>query len=189
MESKMLKRCVAGLVIGICCATSAKTIAAEASGFYAGFGLGETTSVASNPTGGEDFEYGALSFRALAGYSFWKYLALEADYIYSGTTEGSFGPYDLELSSSTVILSAVGTWPIGRWGLSMKLGYGYYDADQSIRLGALETSSSHADHDVAGGLAASYRFNDRYSLRAEYDVMLLGDGHSSTLSLIGIYKF
>jgi Outer membrane protein beta-barrel domain len=189
MESRMLKRCALGAVMGICSITSTCVTAAEASGFYAGFGLGETTNVAANPTRGEDFEDSAFSFRALGGYSFWKWLALEADYIYTGTTEGSFGPYDLELSSSTVIVTAVGTWPIGRWGLSMKLGYGYYDADQSIRLGNLKTSSSHADHDVAGGLAVSFRFNERYSLRAEYDAVLLDGGDFTNASLIGIYKF
>ena len=187
MDFKMLKRRIVGAIVAACCCACAS--AADSRGFYAGLGLGETTSVAANPTRGEDFEDSALSFRVLAGYSFWKYLAFEADYIYSDTVEGSFGPYDLELSSSTVMLSVVGTWPIGRWGLSMKLGYGYYDADQSIRLGGLQASSTHADHDVAGGLVASYRFNDRYSLRTEYDVMFLGDGNASTLSLIGIYKF
>lgn len=147
------------------------------------------TAEAANPTVGNDFKGSDTSFRLVAGYSFVKYLALEASYLDGGTAEDVIGPYALELRAASLIVGAVGTWPIGRWDLSAKFGYAFYDADQTIRLGNLRQSKSNSDGDIAGGLAAAFRFSSRLSVRAEYEAIRLDGGEFGNLSLNGIYKF
>jgi len=169
--------------------TSVPALAADGRGFYVGAGVGRATNTTENDAGGDSLKDSDRSLRVFVGYSIWKYLALEAEYLDGGKTEGFVGPYALELEPSSVIGSVIGTWPIGRWGLSAKLGYAFYDVDQSIRLGTLRHSDSHQDERFAGALAASFDFAPRYSARLEYQAFHLDDGTFSNVSLNGIFKF
>jgi hypothetical protein len=189
MEINMLERVAAGAMAALYWVASASALGAERQGFYVGAGIGEATSTAANPTRGDDFEGSDTSFRLLAGFSFMKYFAFEAAYLDAGTAEDSIGPYALELETSAVIVSAVGTWPIGRWDLSVKLGYAFYDADQTIRLGNLSEAKTSSDSDLAGGLAAAFHFSPRYGVRVEYEAIRLDGGEFGNLSLNGIFKF
>lgn len=184
----MIERCVMRAVALVCCLTSACALGAERRGFYVGAGVGKATSEAGDPTL-DNFKDSDTSFRLLAGYSFFKYFALEANYLDGGTANDSIGPYALELEPSSLIVSAVGTWPISRLDLSVKLGYGFYDADQTIRLGNRSESKSHSDGDFAGGFAAAFHFSPRYSVRAEYEAILLEGGDFGNISLNGIFRF
>jgi len=169
----------------LCLFVGADAWAVEGAGFYVGAGVGRATSQAL-----DDFKASDTSFRMLAGYSFMKYLAVEAVYLDAGTAKDTIGPYALELETSSLIVSAVGTWSIGRrYALSAKLGYAFYEADQTIRLGDLSASSANSDQNFAGSFAAAFHFTQRYSVRAEYEAILLDEGKFGNLSVSGIVRF
>jgi hypothetical protein len=187
---KIRKRSIARVAVtAMSCAFSTHALAAEDSEFYAGIGFGKATSEAASANGADTFKGTDGSFRFLAGYTLMKYLAFELDYIDGGMARDFIGPYELELKTSSTVVSAVGTWTVGRWDLSAKAGYAFYSADQTIRLGNVSESKSHNDKDFAGGVAIGFKFTDRYSLRAEYETIFLDDRDFNNLSLIGIYKF
>lgn len=171
------------------CLFSTHALGAEDRGFYAGIGVGKATSRATARAGGDDFEDDDVSYRLLAGYALLRYLALELDYIDGGTAADSIGPYELELNPSTATAWVVGTLPLGRWDLSAKLGYAFHRSEQQIRLGSLVETSSNSDEDFAGGLAVTFNFNERYSVRAEFEGIVMTGGHFHNTSLVGIFRF
>ena len=182
----MSKRLAAYQIAAVCLLAASSAAAAEGKGFYVGAGVGQATSEVE----AAGFDDSVFAYRVITGYSFWRFLGAELAYLDTSTAQDTIGPFEYRLGVSTLTASAVGTWPIGRWfSLSGKLGYAFYESDQTIRLGNLSVSKSSRDDNFAGSIAAAFHFGQRFSVRAEFEGVLLDDGKFDALSINGLYKF
>lgn len=180
-------------------------VMAADSGFYAGAGLGlsslETDSV--EIVDGERFKFddSGTGWKIFGGWRM-KYVAFELDYVDLGTLEDRF-TVDLDtttqLTAKTEIgLTAwvpyvVGTYPIGMFELSGKVGYAFYDADLDVQVtDGIDTerdSASESDEDFAWGVGAGMTVLDNLHVKVEYETIEVSDADVSVWWLTGAWRF
>lgn len=158
--------------------------AEEDSGLYIGLGVGEAT----NESG--EFKGSDTAFKVFAGYAFNRYLSVELAYVDAGTQEDRIGDIDVANESSGIIASAVGSLPLSRvFSLYGKLGYAFYDADTTFRLGNMQETEGGSDEDLVYGAGIELAVWSGLKLRAEYEVIDVNDGDFDILSVNATYKF
>lgn len=160
------------------------THAADDAGFYVGAGVGE----AHNKSG--EFDGSDTAFQIFGGYSFNKHFALELGYIDAGTQDDRIGDLEVENESSGVIVSALAAVPIGpMFSLYGKVGYAFYDARSTVRLGNLQESESDSDEDPVYGVGVELAVLRGLRLRAEYEIVDVSDGDFDIVTVNATYRF
>jgi OmpA-OmpF porin, OOP family len=168
---------IAGLVV-------MPTHAADDAGFYIGAGIGE----ANNKSG--EFDGSDTAFQIFGGYSFNEHFALELTYVDAGTQDDRIGEVEVTNESSGVIVSALGAVPIGPIvSLYGKVGYAFYDADATFRLGNLQERESDSDEDPAYGVGVELAILRGLRLRAEYEIVDVSDGDFDIVTVNATYRF
>lgn len=136
MKKKLLLAALAVSALGA--ATAAQS--AEDSGFYIGGGIGRATlsgDMNFNVNGErpklDDWD---TAWRAIAGYQLNKYLALQVEYIDTGTQEqhltGGIG-LAMDAQTTNTVASVIGILPItDSFSVYGKVGYDFYNADFQI---------------------------------------------------------
>jgi OOP family OmpA-OmpF porin len=158
--------------------------AADDAGFYVGAGVGE----AHNKSG--EFDGSDTAFKVFGGYSFNKYFALELAYVDAGTQDDRIGNLDVENESSGVVVSALGSIPIGSvFSLYGKVGYAFYDASVRVRSGGLQGSESGSDERPVYGAGIELAILRGLKLRAEYEIVDVKDGDFDLVTVGATYRF
>jgi len=139
-------------------------IAAD-NGIYLGASVGQA-GVSIDDFEGEDFNFDADStaFKAIAGWRFLDWLAVEGNYVDLGSADDTIDNVKFETDVSGVSLSAVGFLPVGPVDLFARVGAINWDADLSV---SGETFSDDGT-DLTYGVGAQFRVWS-LSIRAEYE--------------------
>lgn len=174
------------------------------SGPYIGAGYGQFDTKVENLEGVdealEDVDTDDSAFKAFFGWRFNKFLALEADYIDLGNPEGNFdasgtsGDYELELAGFAGYV--IGSFPIGIFELSGKVGYYFHDVDLTIDLENIGSGdgdvldSSDDGEAFVYGVGAGVTFLDHINAKLEYEAMDIDDlDDTYTLWLTAAWRF
>ena len=158
--------------------------AGDDSGFYAGLGVGRATNE------NDDFKLESNLLRPFVGYSFNKYFAVEVAYVDPEEADDTVGPVRLTLDPKGVVTAAtVGVPLTEHWSIFGKLGWAFYDVDQTIRIDDLAQSESESDDDLVYGAGTAVRPGDRFELRLDYEVVDVPDGDFDSFTLSGIVRF
>lgn len=203
-RSRRSAHAVAAFPLMIC--GSAGTWAAD-SGFYFGADLGVTqypnNETVHLPTGvaltgsGSDLDNEDYAWAVTAGYSFNRYVAVEAGYIDFGETSGSLAneaiaaPAVARFSSATTgpTLALVGTLPLGKWEPYLRVGVFFADTDLSFsgNTAIAPFSGRVSDHseEMFGGIGLAYRFNEHW--RAKVELAFFNDAATATTGFT--YRF
>lgn len=175
------------VVTGLLSATltmSAAVHAQDAAGLYIGASIGEATDEA------DGFKDSGTSFKVMGGYSFNRFLAAELAYVDAGKLQDRVDDLDVTVESKGVVAAVLGKLPIGnRLSLFAKLGYTFYDEEVSVRLGSQRVSEKNSSDDALYGIGAEVNFNDKFKLRAEYEIVDISNADFSIMSIGGTYQF
>jgi opacity protein-like surface antigen len=185
---------------------SLPVMAAEDSGFYAGLGLGlsnvDTDSIEIIEGETYKFDDGSTAWKIFGGWRMNKYIGFELAYFDTGTLDDEvtypieggtelFAKTELNLSGWAPYV--VGTYPIGIFELSGKLGYAFYDADIDLYLtdGIDEEyfSDSESDDDFAWGVGAGVTLFDNLNVKVEYEALEVSDANADIWWLTGAWRF
>jgi len=143
-------------------------------GAYLGAGVTQTTL----KLGDFPFDEHDSGAKLFAGWSFFRFFALEAGYYDLGNPGNS--QFDLE--PRAVSLAARGILPLGKhWELSAKAGYMGWD------LGSSPTDDNGVDPTY--GVGAAVVFAKHVSIRAEYECLNLDFGDMKIYSLGAAFRF
>ena len=184
---------------------SLPVMAAEDSGFYVGLGLGQssvdTDSIEIVEGVAYKFDDGSTAWKIFGGWRMNKYISFELDYFDTGTLDDEI-TYDLgdtdlfaktEVNLSGWAPYVIGTWPIGIFELSAKLGYAFYDVDVDIYAtdGIEEDSGSvsESESDIAWGVGAGVTLFDNLNVKIEYEVLEVSDANADIWWLTGAWRF
>ena len=210
---------------------AAQATAAKAAGpvthWYIGAGLGEDyasipestldainsallSQVAGATSSTIDKSKRTTGAKAFLGYSFNRYLAVEAGYAPLGTSSASFtvynnantsvGNYNLDYKMTAAYIDAVGMFPLSAiWSLFGRVGaaYGRTDLNQSGSVMLILSSNDQSESTVRAkfGAGVDYNLNPAFTVRAEWELYKMPDPlstdlfdvNAATLSLI--YRF
>jgi opacity protein-like surface antigen len=194
---------------------SLPVMAAEDSGFYVGAGLGyasvDTDSIELGEGQGLKLDDSATAWKIFGGWRLNKYIAFELDYFDLGTvsTDGTYSfdvlPVPNSVTQDVYVKTdlgfsgwapyVIGTYPIGMFELSAKLGYVWYDYDVDIFARDLDTleeasdSFSDSDDDFAWGLGVGVTVFDNLNLKLEYEAIEVSDANVDAWWLTGAWRF
>src|SRR5690606_40247431 len=121
------------------------------------------------------------------GYKFSQYIALEVAYLHLGeasykagvTVTDGVDQYDLDAritaESKGPALSALGLWPVSNaFDLYARLGVYFGDTDLKMTVSdgvdSLSVGASGSSQDLLYGVDATWNFNERWSLRLDYQM-------------------
>lgn len=170
------------MVLLMSCVLFSVTHAAE-NKFYLGVSIGESTIEEDNVFAGDDFEDEDTGFKVFGGYQFHRNFAIEANYTIYGDAEDSVAGVNTEVEFDTFGVSLVGIVPIAeRFDLFGKLGFAYWDAEVK----ALGLSDDEDGTDLSYGLGARFNFNEKVSVRAEYEGIDVDDLDRADFLSMGI---
>jgi hypothetical protein len=172
-------------IAGACCALLFGAQAyAEDSGFYVGVGAGLAHE------GFTGFRGDDTAFKALAGYSFNKYLSAEVAYVDGGTQKDDVDGLDVAISSDGFMATLIGKWPVNDvFAPYLKLGYASYDSTAKVTGGASPFSVSSSDSDGVIGAGLEFALGERFRLRAEGERINVPDADFRLYTLIATWRF
>jgi OOP family OmpA-OmpF porin len=191
---------------------------ADGSGFYIGLGAGASSAKIDSGSINSDLQSlgfssattstdeGSVAYKAFAGYSFNKYIAIEGGYFDLGTfkfnsTVTPPGTLNGEIKSSGFNLGAVLSYPFGQ-GFSVFGRVGVQNAKTKVNYTStgsvlvINPESSETKTNWDAGLGLGYQFANGIGVRAEWERYRVPDGtntdNTSNVDLFGIsvvYKF
>ena len=166
---------------GAAMALSGAPAFADAGG-YVGVGVGQATIEVDggDVDGGEgfivnvpDFDENDTGYKIYGGWMFNDNIGVELAYIDFGSMDDNFGTNgaeSLEVEADGIVLSLLGSIPLGPVDLFAKLGMLSYDADLTLNLPPLGSASAGTDgEEFAWGVGAAVNIGESFSIRAEYE--------------------
>lgn len=180
MNKRAILTAVAAAVASVCSVTPSH---AKEHGLYVGAGIGEAS------LSYREFDDSDTAFKLFGGLAF-EYLALELAYIDAGTQNDTLEGFNVESSSDAFIVSLLPTLPLGEhFALFGKIGYAFYETDETVTLGNLRASESDTNEDLWYGAGVAFYLGTKLTVRAEYEVADVPVGDFDTVSLNAIIRF
>jgi OOP family OmpA-OmpF porin len=163
---------------------SLSTQAAD-NGFYLGASVGQSSTEYDQSLAGEDFSFdaSATGFKAIAGWRFLDWLAVEGNYVDLGSGDDNVLGERIETDIDGVSLSAVGFLPVGPVDLFARVGAINWNAD--LEAPGLGISGSDDGTDFTYGIGAQFRVWS-LSLRAEYERFDISDADNVDMVSLGV---
>jgi opacity protein-like surface antigen len=150
-------------------------------GIYLGASVGQSSVEFDDNIGGQNlnFDASATGFKAIAGWRFIDWLAVEANYVDLGSGDDN----GIETDANGVSLSAVGFVPVGPVDLFARVGAVNWNADfDAPNLGVSESDDGT---DLTYGVGAQFRVWS-LSIRGEYEVFDISDADTVDMFSIGV---
>ena len=150
-------------------------------GIYLGASVGQSSVEFDDTVGGEsiNFDASATGFKAIAGWRFIDWLAVEANYVDLGSGDDN----GIETDVNGVSLSAVGFVPVGPVDLFARVGAVNWNADfDAPNLGVSESDDGT---DLTYGVGAQFRVWS-LSIRGEYEIFDISDADTVDMFSIGV---
>lgn len=154
-------------------------------GIYLGASVGQSSTEYDQSFAGEDFSFDASStgFKAIAGWRFLDWLAVEGNYVDLGSGDDNVLGEKIETDINGVSLSAVGFLPVGPVDLFARVGAINWNAD--LEAPGLGISGSDDGTDLTYGIGAQFRVWS-LSLRAEYEIFDISDADTVDMVSLGV---
>lgn len=180
----MRKTTVAAALAAACGLFSLPAVAAD-NGIYLGASAGQSGVQYDQNFNGQDFSFdaSATGFKAIAGWRFLDWLAVEANYVDLGSGDDNVLGEKIESDVNGVSLSAVGFVPIGPVDLFARVGAINWNADLSAP--NLGVSASDDGTDLTYGVGAQFRVWS-LAIRGEYEVFDISDADTIDMISIGV---
>ena len=154
-------------------------------GIYLGASVGQSSTEYDQSIAGEDFNFdaSATGFKAIAGWRFLDWLAVEGNYVDLGSGDDNVLGEKVESDVNGVSLSAVGFLPVGPVDLFARVGAINWSAD--LDAPGLGISGSEDGTDLTYGIGAQFRVWS-LSLRAEYERFDISDADNVDMVSVGV---
>ncbi len=180
----MRKTVTAAALAASCCLLGLPALSAD-NGIYLGASIGQSNVKFDDNLGGQslDFDASATGFKAIAGWRFIDWLAVEANYVDLGSGDDNVLGEKIETDIDGVSLSAVGFVPVGPVDLFARVGAVNWNAD--IGAPNLGVSASDDGTDLTYGVGAQFRVWS-LSIRGEYEMFDISDADTVDLFSIGV---
>jgi hypothetical protein len=162
---------------------AAGTTHAADNGIYLGGSVGQSGVEFDESFEGENFSFDASStgFKAIAGWRFLDWLAVEGNYVDLGSGDDTVAGTKIESDIDGLSVSAVGFLPVGPVDLFARVGAINWDAEIS----ALGESFSDDGTDLTYGIGAQFRVWS-LSIRAEYEQFDIDAADTVDLISVGV---
>jgi hypothetical protein len=160
-------------------------VQAADNGIYIGAGVGQSGVSYEESFAGEDFSFDADStgYKAIVGWRFVDWLAIEANYVDLGSGDDNVAGERIEADVSGLSLSAVGFLPVGPVDLFARVGAIDWEADLSAPNLGVEANDDGTD--LTYGIGAQFRVWS-LSLRAEYERFDLDQADTVDMVSVGV---
>ena len=153
-------------------------------GIYLGASVGQSSvQVRRHSRQNLDFDASATGFKAIAGWRFLDWLAVEANYVDLGSGDDNVLGREVESDVNGVSLSAVGFLPVGPVDLFARVGAINWNAD--LDAPNLGVSGSDDGTDLTYGVGAQFRVWS-LSVRGEYERFDISDADTVDMFSIGV---
>ena len=154
-------------------------------GVYLGASVGQSSTEYEQSFAGEDFNFDTSStgFKAIAGWRFLDWLAVEGNYVDLGSGDDNVLGEKIETDINGVSLSAVGFLPVGPVDVFARVGAINWNAD--LDAPGLGISGSEDGTDLTYGIGAQFRVWS-LSLRAEYEIFDISDADNVDMISLGV---
>jgi hypothetical protein len=154
-------------------------------GIYLGASVGQSNVQFDDSFDGEDLDFDADStgFKAIAGWRFLDWLAVEANYVDLGSSDDTVLGEKIETDVNGVTLSAVGFVPLGPVDLFARVGALSWNADLTAPNLGLNTSDDGID--LTYGIGAQFRVWS-LSIRGEYEIFDVSAADTVDMFSIGV---
>ena len=176
----MHKTTIAAAAVAACSLFSLPAFSAD-NGIYLGASVGQSGVQYDENFDGDNFSFdaSATGFKAIAGWRFIDWLAVEANYVDLGSGDDN----GIETDVNGVSLSAVGFVPVGPVDLFARVGAVNWNADfDAPNLGVSESDDGT---DLTYGVGAQFRVWS-LSIRGEYEIFDISDADTVDMFSIGV---
>jgi outer membrane immunogenic protein len=136
----------------------------------------------------DNFETDDSSFKAYAGFTFMKYLGIEASYRDLGTHTVTVGPTTTATDLEALDISALARFSMGRVTLFGKVGYANISQDITIDNGLDIITGDNDDWELMYGVGIDVRILPHLGVRGEWEEFDL-DANLNTFSAGVWFKF
>jgi len=132
--------------------------------FYVGASVGDSAVEVDSIS----FDESDFGYKIWGGFTFLKFLGIEASYLDLGAPEAS----GLKAEVTGWDAELVGILPLGkRFELFAQVGYVLWDVDLEASAPQFSGSSSEDGSDLIYGVGAAYTFGSHFGLRFEYELI------------------
>ena len=176
----MRKTTIVAAVAASCSLFSLPALAAD-NGFYLGASVGQSSVQFDDSD--LDFDASATGFKAIAGWRFLDWLAVEGNYVDLGSGDDRVLGENVKSDVNGVSLSAVGFLPVGPVDLFARVGAINWNAD--LEAPGLGIRGSDDGTDFAYGVGAQFRVWS-LSVRGEYERFDISNADTVDLISIGV---
>jgi OOP family OmpA-OmpF porin len=154
-------------------------------GIYLGASVGQSgVSLDDSVFGNDiDFDANATGYKAILGWRFLDWLAVEGNYVDLGSGDDRVAGETIKTDVSGVSLSAVGFVPIGPVDLFARVGAINWDAEVDVP--SLDVRASDDGTDLTYGVGAQFRVWS-LSLRAEYERFDISNADTVDMVSLGV---
>ena len=154
-------------------------------GIFFGASIGETSFQAEETNFSLDDT--ADAYKVFAGFTFLKFVGVEASYVDFGNVEDEVSPgTDAEIDATGWDVFAKGILPIGKhFDIFAKAGVVVWDTEQTLS-GVVSGSGSNDGTDPVYGGGLTFRFAKIVGIRVEYERFDLEDTDSVDLASAGV---
>jgi opacity protein-like surface antigen len=183
-------------VAGLAAAGGARADDADdAPGFYLGGGVGEYKVTVDDfddvTTAVERYDSDDTAWKAIAGFSANRYLALELAYVNLGSPEDEIAPDTfVETETDGFAPYIVGTIPVGIFDFFAKAGYYLYETNTRVTSPLGDAHSKKSGDDFTWSLGAGVTLAKAFNVRLEYEQFdFQNTDDSNALWLTGTFRF
>jgi hypothetical protein len=180
-----VRKTIATAALAATCSLLSLPALSADNGIYLGASVGQSSVQYDDNIGGQNlnFDASATGFKAIAGWRFLDWVAVEANYVDLGSGDDNVLGERIESDVNGVSLSAVGFVPIGPVDLFARVGAVNWNAD--LAAPNLGVSSSEDGTDLTYGVGAQFRVWS-LSIRGEYEVFDISDADTVDMFSIGV---
>jgi hypothetical protein len=176
----MRKTMIAAAVAAACSLFSLPAVSAD-NGIYLGASVGQSSVQYDDLN--LDFDASATGFKAIAGWRFLDWLAVEGNYVDLGSGDDNVLGEKVTSDVNGVSLSAVGFLPIGPVDLFARVGAINWNAD--LEAPGLDIKASDDGTDLTYGVGAQFRVWS-LSVRGEYERFDISNADTVDMFSIGV---
>jgi hypothetical protein len=180
-----VRKFIATAVLAASCSLLSLPALSADNGIYLGGSIGQSSVQYDDNIAGQNFNFdaSATGFKAIAGWRFVDWLAVEANYVDLGSGDDRVLGEKIESDVNGVSLSAVGFVPVGPVDLFARVGAVNWNAD--LDAPNLGVSASDDGTDLTYGIGAQFRVWS-LSIRGEYEIFDISDADTVDMFSIGV---
>jgi hypothetical protein len=170
-----------GAALGLC---AMPTVAAD-NGLYVGASVGQSGFSEDEDVAGErvSFDANATGYKAIAGFRFLDWLAIEGNYVDLGSGDDNIAGQRVEFTADGISVSAVGFLPIGPVDLFARAGGINWNSE--VEVPAADVRGGDKGTNFVYGAGAQFRIWS-LSLRAEYERFDIGAADKVDMVSLGV---